>query len=129
MTDPPSGSPPPASAGLRSGDTLDLRALAEEICRRYRAEFPDEEGRYGEAGLAWCVHDNQHLLNWAVTEANGFGGFSGHLEWLAGVLSARDFPVERLSRDLEIAAGVVEDAHLGEVLLSGARLVAKLANN
>ena len=129
MTEPPSGSPPPASAELRSGDTLDLRELAEEICRRYRAEFPDEEGRYGEAGMAWCVHDNQHLLNWAVTETNGFGGFDGHLEWLAGVLAARDFPVERLARDLEIAADVVDDARLGEILLSGARFVANLANN
>ena len=129
MTEPPSGHPPPAEARLEDGRTLDLRALAEEICRRYRSEFPDEEQRYGEAGMAWCVHDNQHLLNWAVTEANGYGGFEGHLAWLAGVLAAREFPVDRLARDLEIAAAAVGDGQLSEVLLSGARFVANLAIN
>jgi hypothetical protein len=129
MTDPPSGAPPPASAELRDGERLDLRALAEQICGRYRAEFPDEEGRYGDAGRAWCVHDNQYLLNWAVTEANGYGGFERHLDWLAGVLAARDFPVDRLARDLEIAAAVVGGGRVSAILLSGARFVANLANN
>ena len=127
MTEPPSGHPPPASAELRDGSMLDLRDIAEEICRRYRAEFPDEEARYGDAGVAWCIHDNQHILNWAVTEANGYGGLEGQLGWLAGVLHARDFPVARLRRDLEIAADVVEDAKLSTTLLSGASFVANLA--
>jgi hypothetical protein len=129
VTEPPSGHPPPAEAQLGGGRTLDLRALAEEICRRYRAEFPDEEQRYGEAGMAWCVHDNQHLLNWAVTEANGFGGFERQVEWLAGVLDARDFPLDRLTRDLVIAAAVVQEEQIREILLSGSRFVANLANN
>jgi hypothetical protein len=67
---------------------LDLRPLAQEICRRYRYEFPDEQARYGDAGMAWCVHDNQHLLNWAVAESNGYGGLELRLMWLAGVLSS-----------------------------------------
>jgi hypothetical protein len=99
VTEPPSGYPPPAEAQLGDRPALDLGALAEEICRRYRAEFPDEEERYGDAGMAWCVHDNQHLLNWAVTEANGYGGFERQVTWLAGVLGARDFPLDRLARD------------------------------
>jgi hypothetical protein len=126
VTDPPTGAPPPVAAELRDGETLDLRALAEEICDRYRAEFPDEQGRYGEAGAAWCVHDNQYLLNWAVLESNGYGGFERQLTWLAGVLEARDFPLERLARDLEIAAAVVEQEGArrpAEVLADGARLV------
>ena len=127
MTEPPSGHPPPASAELREGSTLDLRDIAEEICRRYRAEFPDEEGRYGDAGVAWCIHDNQHILNWAITESNGYGGLEGQLAWLAGVLHARDFPVARLRRDLEIAAEVVEDRELSRTLLAGASFVANLA--
>jgi hypothetical protein len=49
--------------------------------------------------------------------------------WLAGVLGARDFPLDRLARDLEIAADVVRDAELARILLSGARLAANLANN
>ena len=129
MTEPPSGHPPPARAELAGRHTVDLVALAEEICRRYRSEFPDEEARYGDAGVAWCIHDNQHILNWAVTEANGYGGFERQIGWLAGVLGARDFPVERLARDLEIAAAVVTDARMSEILLSGARFVAKLAKN
>jgi hypothetical protein len=129
VTAPPSGHPPPARAELPGGHTLDLVSLGEEICRRYRAEFPDEEERYGDAGVAWCIHDNQHILNWAVTEANGFGGFERQIGWLAGVLGARDFPVERMARDLEIAAEVVGDTRMSEILLSGARFVASLANN
>ena len=120
--------PPPVRAELRDGGAVDLVALAEEICRRYRAEFPDEQERYGDAGLAWCLHDNQHLLNWAVTEANGLGGFESQLGWLADVLEARDFPLERLARDLEIAAEVFGDGAPGqrrpaEVLAGGAQLV------
>jgi hypothetical protein len=124
VTEPPSGAPPPATATLRDGDVLDLRALAGEICARYRLEFPDEQERYGDAGIAWCIHDNQYLLKWAVTEANGLGGFERQLSWLAGVLDARDFPVERLARDLEIAAAVLEDEGArrpAEILAEGAR--------
>jgi hypothetical protein len=113
VTEPPSGTPPPATAELRDGTTLDLRSLAIEICRRYRLEFPDERKRYGDVGVAWCIHDNQHILNWAVTDWNGFGGLRSQLEWLAGVLDAREFPVSRLARNLELAADVVRPTHLG----------------
>jgi hypothetical protein len=127
VTEPPSGAPPPATAELPGHGVLDLRELAEEICTRYRAEFPDEQERYGDAGVAWCVHDNQYLVNWAVTEANGLGGFESQLGWLADVLEARDFPLERLARDLEIAAEVVGDGderpRPAEVLAGGAQLV------
>jgi hypothetical protein len=126
VTEPPSGAPAPVTAELRDGDVLDLRSLAQEICHRYRDEFPDEEARYGDAGMAWCVHDNQHLLNWAVTESNGYGGFERQLMWLADVLEARDFPLERLARDLDIAAGVLDEMGSrhrgpGEILAGGAR--------
>ena len=128
MTEPPSGAPAPVTAVLRDGEALDLRALAHEICRRYRDEFPDEQARYGDAGMAWCLHDNQHLLNWAVTESNGYGGFERQLTWLANVLEARDFPLERLARDLDIAAAVLDELGTGrrgpaEVLAGGARFV------
>ena len=126
MTEPPSGAAPPATAELDGGGRLDLRALAEEVCRRYRAEFPDERERYGDAGIAWCVHDNQHLINWAVIEARGYGGFERQLAWLAGVLEARDFPLERLARDLELAAVVLDEEGArrpAEVLAGGASLV------
>jgi hypothetical protein len=126
---PPSGHPPPESAHTADGERLPLRALAEEICRRYRAEFPDEHERYGDAGIAWCVHDNQHILNWAALESRGFVDLDERLAWLARVLEARDFPLPRLARNLELAAEVVRDDfpagghEIAERLSSGARYI------
>jgi hypothetical protein len=94
------------------GFELELRPLAEEICRRYRGEFLDEEGRYGEAGAAWCVHDNQHILNWAVLSVTYASELlAQQVDWLASVLRARDFPAGRLKRDLELARDVVRELH------------------
>lgn len=128
MTEPPSGYPPPVNAELDGGRMLDLHTLARDICARYQAEFPDEQQRYGDAGIAWCVHDNQHILNWAVTELNGYGGFERQLAWLAGVLEARQFPLDRLARNLDISAAVSAEEleradQLSEILLRGARFV------
>ena len=126
---PPSGHPPPRHARLPDGATLDLEALAAEVCRRYREHYPDEEGRYGDAGVAWCVHDNQHLLNWAVLEARGFGDMRADVTWLAGVLEAREFPLDRLAHDLDMAADVVRErvpaapAALEDALRAAARHV------
>ena len=108
--DPPSGQPPPTEATLGGdGPQLDLAALAREVCRRYRDEFPDEKERYGDAGNAWCVHDNQHLLNWAAGSVNGYVDLEREVSWLARVLEARDFPIDRLARNLEIGADVVRE--------------------
>jgi hypothetical protein len=106
---PPSGHPPPENATLADGSTVALRPIAEEICARYRTEFPDERERYGDAGVAWCVHDNQHILNWALLADRGWVDLDAQLDWLARVLGARDFPVERLARNLELAADVAEE--------------------
>ena len=127
---PPSGRPPPVIAALPDATELDLVSLAQEICRRYRAEFPDETGRYGPAGAAWCVHDNQHILNWAALSLSWHVDLEKEIAWLARVLEARGFPLERLSRDLEIAAEVIEleageqVTALGGALRSAARFVA-----
>lgn len=114
---------------LPDGTAIDLEPLAREVCHRYREEFPDERERYGDAVDAWCRHDNRHLLNWAALSLSGFVDFEAKVRWLAGVLEARGFPLSRLARNLELAAGVVEDepgtAHAGlaAVLAEGARLV------
>lgn len=127
---PPSGLPPPTSAALPDSTELDLLSLSQEICRRYLAEFPDEVGRYGAPGTAWCVHDNQHILNWAVLSLGWFVDLEKEIAWLARVLEARDFPLERLTRDLEIAAEVIEDEDGGQIaplaaaLRSASRFVA-----
>ena len=120
---PPSGHPPPAEATLPDGTKLDLVALARAVCTLYRDEYPDEGERYGDAGMAWCVHDNRHILNWAVLTLDDPSGFEKEIGWLAGVLGARDFPLDRLARDLEIAADVVgqrvPDANLAAQVRSG----------
>jgi hypothetical protein len=124
VTRPPSGAPPPERAVLMGADApIELVPLAEEICRRYREEFPDEEGRYGDAGIAWCVHDNQHILNWAVGARNGYVDLRKELAWLGRVLEARDFPVERLARNLEIAAAVAAELPIADDLAAGAHFI------
>jgi len=110
---PPSGTPPPERVEI-DGRRFDLRGLAGEIAERYYAEFPDEAERYGAAGEDWCRHDNQWVLRWAVDDAAGHDGNLDHqVSWLARVLRARDFPLERLVRSLQIAADVVEPDGLG----------------
>jgi hypothetical protein len=129
VIEPPTGQPPPTEARIEGGERIDLVALAEEICDRYRAEFRDEQARYGDAGIAWCVHDTQHILNWAVGALNGFVELERELAWLARVLEARDFPIERLARDLEIAAEVSRErlsgsaSRIGDALRDGASFV------
>jgi hypothetical protein len=105
---PPSGGDAaPESAVLADGHTLDLVVLATEVCRRYREEFADEAQRYGDAGNAWCVHDNQHLLNWAVEAVNDDSDMKNEVAWLASVLESRGFPIERLARNLDLASDSV----------------------
>ena len=123
---PPSGMAPPTEAVLVGEHVpIELLPLAREICRRYRDEFPDEQGRYGDAGQAWCVHDNQHILNWAIGARNGRIDLKRELAWLARVLEARDFPLDRLARNLDIGAEVTRDRHpaVAEELEAGAAFV------
>jgi hypothetical protein len=101
--------PPPAAERLPGGREADLLALAREICARYAAEYPDERERYGDAGRAWCVHDNQHLLQWAVLDVRGLVSLDDQVAWLGRVLQARDFPLDRLARDLDLAGAVVRE--------------------
>lgn len=129
--EPPSGFAPPMSASVGSGPPLDLVMLAREICTRYRQEFPDEQERYGDAGTAWCLHDNQHLLNWAAGAARGDIEMRPEVAWLAAVLERRNFPLRRLARNLEIGAEVVATQvpapagpGVAEVLADAARFVA-----
>ena len=107
--EPPSGAAAPTDGVAPDGTSVDLRDLARDVCARYRAEFPDEEERYGDAGQAWCVHDNQYILHWALLDAAGETALSAQVGWLARVLAARDFPLDRLARDLEICADVVTE--------------------
>ena len=125
---PPGGMPPPVAATTPGGAALDLESLAAQACSAYDAEFPDERARYGPAGMQWCRHDNQHLLNWAVLSLGSGLDFDQQLAWLTRVLEAREFPLARLARDLEILAATVAREHPDEQalharLLAGAELV------
>jgi hypothetical protein len=96
----PSGAPPPEEAG-----GLDLRVMADRVTERYAAEFPDEDERYEPAvWRAWCRHDTQYLLQWAVLDAEGITTLDDQAAWLARVLESRGFPLDRLARTLELAA-------------------------
>jgi hypothetical protein len=107
VTQPPSGMAPPRMVSLGDRE-IDLEPLAARICDRYRATYPDEDERYGDAGMAWCRHDNQHILNWAIGAAAGLVDLEAEIRWLAGVLEARDFPMDRLAHDLQMAADEAE---------------------
>ena len=96
----PSGAAPPEEAG-----GLDLRAMAERVTDRYGREFPDEDERYEpRVWRAWCRHDTQYLLQWAVLDTEGATSLDAQVAWLAGILGARGFPLDRLARTLELAA-------------------------
>lgn len=126
---PPSGEPPPGLIRLPGSVTVALEPVAEVVCKRYYAEFPDEHDRYGDAGEAWCRHDNLYLLAWAIGEAElGSVDFDEQVSWLATILSARSFPLDRLARDLELASEALLERHPGlvssaAVLRRGASLV------
>lgn len=126
---PPGGSPPPTEAVFPGGETVKLVPLAESVCAAYYDEYPDEDARYGEAGRAWCLHDNQYLLAWAAQEAvRHDGSLDMNIDWLCRVLAARDFPLVRLERDLHLAAGSVDSlvggSHVAEHLRRSADRVA-----
>jgi hypothetical protein len=96
----PSGAAPPEHAG-----GLDLRAMADRVTDRYGVEYPDEDERYEpEVWRAWCRHDTQYLLQWAVLDLDRMTSLDNQVAWLAGILEARGFPLDRLARTLELAA-------------------------
>ena len=117
---PPGGWPPPEHARLDSRDVA-LVPLANAISERYFERYPEDLERYGELARQWEVHDTQHLLNWAIGDVEGHVDLERQVAWLAGVLEARDFPLEHLAGNLELAADVVED-ELGDAAALAGRL-------
>lgn len=107
-THPPGGWPPPERAVL-AGRRVPLRPLAEAVSERYFRRYPEDLERYGELAHEWEVHDTQHLLNWAIGDVEGHVDLARQVTWLAGVLEARDFPIEHLAGNLELAADTVEE--------------------
>jgi hypothetical protein len=110
----PSGSPPPTAVTLGERK-IELAPLLETIADRYFAEFPGDLERYGSAAREWELHDTAHCLNWAALDVRGFASLDRNIHWLASVLRARDFPLEQLARNLELAAEVCEEQLSEEV--------------
>ena len=108
MTRRPSGSPPPTAVTLGERK-IELAPLLEAIADRYFAEFPGDLERYGTAARDWELHDTAHCLNWAALDVRGFASLDRNIHWLASILRARDFPVEQLARNLELAADVCDE--------------------
>src|SRR4051794_30885028 len=105
-TAPPGGWPPPERVGL-AGEEIALRPVAEAVAERYFQRYPEDLERYGDVAREWEVHDTQHLLNWAIGDVEGHVDLERQVGWLAEVLEARDFPLEHLAGNLELAAETV----------------------
>ena len=105
----PTGTPPPAHARLADGTELDLVGAAEEVARRYFEEFPDDRERYSPEVWDWAVHDTRYILSWGVGDLNGIPMLERQVAWLARVLAARDFPLERLARNVELAGDALAE--------------------
>ena len=101
----PSGMPPPSTVALSDGRTVDLATLASEITALHLARHPEDRERYGpELAEAWCQHDNQHMLAWALADLD----LGGQLAWLARLLDARGYPVRNLIDCVGACAEVVD---------------------
>jgi len=108
-TAPPTGWPPPDQAVL-NGVAVELGALCDEIADRYFARFPDDLDRYGhEVARAWEIHDTRHVLSWAIGDVDGHTDLDAQVTWLARVLQARNFPLEHLAANLELASDVTRE--------------------
>lgn len=96
--------PPPTEATLGDGTVLDLRALAEAITAVHLRRHPEDVERYGELAEAWCIHDAQHFVSWAVSDP----ALHDQYAWLARLLEARGYPRANLIDCIEISAKVLE---------------------
>lgn len=102
-------------------------SIAQEVCDRYYAEFPDHDGRYGDRGRRYCAHDNAYLVAWLVDalDAAGPASFAVNVEWLRGLLEARGFPMGAFRRNLQLVGEAVatlrpDDAQRIDELVSAA---------
>ncbi len=108
---PPSGFAPPTRARTRDGELVDLVLVAERAAAAFVAAFPDYADRYGPVAIPWCVHDDQHLLNWAILSLDEQVDYERELAWLARVLEARTFPLAWLASGLDVLAAAVREVY------------------
>jgi hypothetical protein len=100
----PSGLEPPTDAPAPGGGRLDLVALATAISDEHLAAHPEELEERGPATRDWCIHDGRWVLFWAAHDHTGDLDLVAQVRWLAGVLDARGYPLERLAAFLRRCA-------------------------
>jgi hypothetical protein len=87
----------------------EMLGLAASVCAEYYRLYPDTDERYGGRGRAYCSHDNAYLAAWIIN-AVALGSpaiLARDVQWLADLLAARDFPMDRFVRNLELVAAAV----------------------
>ena len=101
---------PTTDAGFPS----ELLPLAERVCAAYYAEFPDTDDQYGARGRAYCAHDNAYLAAWVLQgiELGSPATLERNVRWLADLLAARGFPLDRYARNLELVATAIVEGGL-----------------
>lgn|GEM_PF-356156 len=90
-----------------------LLPVAERICERFYRAFPDTDAQYGARGRSFCAHDNAYLAGWLLegVERRNPESFRRNVHWLAGVLTARGFPLDRFIRNVRMVVEVlIEEA-------------------
>jgi len=85
--------------------------VAEQICDRYYAEFPEHDARYGNRGRSYSIHDNAYLVAWLVDalDVAGETSFAINVGWLRNLLAARRFPMDAFRRNLGLVGEAVAE--------------------
>ena len=85
--------------------------VAEAVCERFYAAFPDHDVRYGGRGRAFCAHDNAYLVSWLLDVLDGGdpASFATNVAWLRSLLNARGFPMDAFSRNLDFVRDAVTE--------------------
>jgi hypothetical protein len=116
---PPSGRPPPGEAVL-GGVEVAIGPLAEAVAVRYFQAHPEDLERYGEhVARAWELHDTRYLIAWAMGDVEGYVDLDDQVAWLARVLEARQFPLEHLATNLDLAGAVLAERLAGGEAVAG----------
>lgn len=91
---------------LPGGEEVNLVVLAELVSERHLERHPEDAEAYGlDLAWRWAVHDNQHILQWAIEDRD----LEGQLAWLARLLGARGYPVPNLLDNVLTGAAALED--------------------
>ena len=111
---PPNPTAAPVTAAGEDGSTFPLAPMAARLCERYFTAYPDDGERLGSVGWLWCEHDSRHLLAWGLQDARTHDlDCVERVAWLARVLAARGFPLERLACHVGWTAEVLTSSGLG----------------